>query len=263
MSSDLIYALSVECEGLVARVILNGVDVFAEWEGAQRLTQTKVNHFIVEGSNALEVALTPMTDDEGRALGLATLFRLSLHRGVHGVVPGDEGRVARFEWDAGSMPVEPGVITAVWSRQFSVAAAQAFGPWSWSAPSAETVEAGDAPSLIGLVGEVHAAIEARDVDRLVALTTLRDAELCRALGLEPAEFAADQRATWADWFAESPFVLEPFDPAALAAVPQARGRLVRLTDAYGNPPILGQAGARQFAFAMMAAKVNGQWVIAR
>ena len=67
---SIIYALNVECEGVVARVVLNEVDVFSEWEGASRVTQTKLNPYIVEQSNRLEVFVTPMTDDEGRALAM-------------------------------------------------------------------------------------------------------------------------------------------------------------------------------------------------
>lgn len=261
MTESLLYVLQVECTGVVAQVMLNGVDVFADWEGAARVVQTKVNPYIVEGPNALEVSVTAMTDDDGVALPVERMLRVALVRGPHGADPGPAGRIAQYTWDEAQTPVTPGQLTGVWGRQFTVAPEQAFGRWAWQSAPPPGPDA--IPALVQLAASVHAALEARDAAALAALTALRDAELARALDVPEDEFRAEQSALWADWFSAPDFRVDPFDPAALAAVPQARGRLVRVTDPYGGPPLQGAAGDRRFAFAFAACQHEGAWVIAR
>lgn len=260
---SLLYVLQVETEGLVARVTLNGIDVFVDWEGANRRTQTNVNPYIIEGPNALEVMLTPMTDDEGHPVDSPRAFTAALIRGEHGKIPGPEGRVAGYTWRESEAPVEPGVLTGVWGRQFTVAPENAFGPWAWQRSPATAPTAEDAAALVALAGEVHAALSSRDLAALRALTSLRDAEMARALDIPADEFVAEQQGYYAEWFGSPSWAMEPFDPGNLAASPYARGRLVRVTDGYGGPCLHGTDGERAFAFAFAATRVDGQWRIAR
>lgn len=257
------HVLQVESEGLVARVTLNGVEVFAEWEGASRIAQTKVDPMIVEGANALEVELTPMTDDEGRPLAIDTVFRLELIRGVHGEDPGDAGRVARWAWDAGRYPVEPGELSGVWARQFMVADEQAHGRWAWQDAPSAAAQPIDPLDLVAVVRAVHDALVARDVAAVESLTALKSDEMARALGVDVSEVIEGQREMWAEVFADPDWRVEPFDPAAIAAVPMAEGRLVKLTDPYGAPPVKGSTSERAVGFPIVVTRVNGAWVIAR
>lgn len=258
-----LYVLEVEAEGLVVQAAVNGCEVFSEWEGAARLAQLKVNPYIIEGDNRLDVALTPMTDDEGRALAVDRALTVTLIRGVLGVDPGDAGRIARFTWDAGALPVEPGQLTPVWTRQFTVRPEQAFGRWAWQDAPAVAPTAADAQALVSLAGRAHAALSNRDLVAMRALTALRDAELARALDIPDDEMAADVEAWLRDWFSEPDWSMDAFDPGALAASPSARGRLMRVTDPYGGPPLRGGGGGRRFAFPFAATRVDGAWVIAR
>ncbi len=260
---SIIYALEVECEGLVARAALNEVDVFAEWEGARRIAQVKLNPFIVEQSNGLEVFLTPMTDDEGVAVPGPHAFRATLLKGEHGVAPTEANRVAQFVWNPTEFPAEPGVLTGVWARQFTVRPDQAFGRWAWQDAPAAAPTMDDARELVALAETVHSALARRDLDAVMALTDLRSRELARALDLSVDEVRDEQAAMYAERFETAGWSLEPFDPAALAATPYARGRLVRVTDPYGAAPIKGGDAERPFGFAFMATRVEGAWTIAR
>jgi hypothetical protein len=260
---SIIYALEVECESVVARVLLNEVDVFSEWEGARRIVQTKLNPYIVEQSNRLEVLVTPMTDDLGNALPGPYTLRVALIRGEHGVAPDDANRIAQFTWNPSEFPAEPGTLTGVWARQFTVRPEQAFGRWLWQdAPAAKPREE-DARELVALCEIVHGALVRRDVATVMQLTELRTMELARALDLTIEEVREEQAAMFADWFAAPGWQLVPFDPTALAATPFARGRLVRITDPYGAAPIRGTDGERPFAFAFTATRVAGSWTIVR
>lgn len=261
--ASILYVLDLETEGLVVRVALNGVDVFNDWEGARRIAQSKLNPYVIEGSNALEVFLTPMTDDAGSALDVDRVFRLALYRGEHGALPDDTSRIASYTWRAAESPVEPGVLTGVWGRQFTVSPALSFGRWTWQDAPAVAPREEDARELMTLAEILHGALARRDAATVMTLTDLRTRELARALDL-PVDEVRDEQASWlSEFFASPAWALEPFDPGSLAASPYARGRLVRITDAYGAAPIKGTDGERPFAFAFAATRVDGLWAIAR
>jgi len=258
-----IYVLDVACEGLVAQVSLNGIDVFNEWEGRARQFQAKLNPYIVEGSNRLELSVAPMTDDEGRALEVPRAITVKLIAGEHGSEPGPQGVVATFRWDEGTMPVPPGELTSVWGRQFTVIPERAFGRWVWQdAPDPPPLEA-DARALVALAGEVHAALVAKDIDAMLALTALKSQELARALDVPVSEIDEGQRDLYDGLFSDPTWRVAPFDPSQLAAVPCAEGRMVRVTDASGAPPLVAATDERPFAFGFLAARYSGRWTIVR
>lgn len=257
------HVLAVECAGLVARVTLNDVEVFADWEGASRITQTKLDPYIVEGDNRLDVSLTPMTDDEGRPLGGDRALSVTLLRGEHGRDPGDEGRIARFVWNEADTPIVPGTLTSVWGRLFTVRPEHAHGRWAWQDAPQRVPTAEDAQRLVMLAAEVHAALVAKDVAALRRLTALRDAEMARALDLTADEMTEELDAYYRGWFEAPDWSMDAFDPAQLAASAFARGRLVRLTDAYGAPALKGVGDGRRFAFQLVATRVGDGWAIVR
>lgn len=258
-----IYLLDVDCEGLVVQVTLNEIDVFNEWTGADRRFQTKLNPYIVEGSNRLELALTPMTDDEGEVLGGPRAVTLRLIAGVHGVDPGPAGVLATYRWDEAAAPVDPGVLTSVWGRQFTVPAERAYGRWVWQDASDEPPTGEDGLALAALAGEVHAALAARDLDALAALTALKSRELAQALDVPEAEVVDGQREMFGGLFADPSWRVAPFEPADLAAVPCAGGRMVRVTDSAGGPVIVGSTSERPFAFGFLATRYPDRWTIVR
>jgi hypothetical protein len=258
-----IYVLDVSCEGLVAQLTLNGVDVFNEWEGKPRQAQTKLNPYIFEGSNHLELALTPMTDDEGNALPVARSMTVKLIAGEHGKEPGPQGVLATFRWDEAALPVPPGELTGVWGRQFTVPAERAYGRWIWQdAPTTPPGE-GDARALVALAADVHAAMVARDVEAMIALTALKTRELARALDTPIAEIDEGQRELFGELFNDPTWRVAPFDPSQLAAVPCAGGRMVRVTDPSGGPALVAATDERPFAFGFLATRFSDRWTIVR
>jgi hypothetical protein len=258
-----LHVLQVECEGYVCRITLNDIEVFADWAGSKRLTQSKLNPYILEGDNRLEVALTPMTDDDGNIVEIDRVLRVALVRGEHGTDPGDAGRIAAYTHNEAETTVQPGELSSVWSRQFLVQSDQAFGRWAWQDSPAIAPTYDDAAALIALASEVHKALEARDTQTLMQLTALRDEEQARALDIPADEMRGEIEAYYANWFSDPDWSMVAFDPSALAATAHARGRLVRITDNVGGPCLRGSAGERAFAFQLFATRLNGQWRIAR
>ncbi len=258
-----IYVLDVTCEGVVAQVNLNGVDVFNEWEGKARQFQSKLNPYIFEGANNLELSLTPMTDDEGDPLPGLHALTVKLIAGEHGTEPGPQGVIATFRWDEAAMPVTPGELTGVWGRQFTVVPERAFGRWVWQdAPATPPGEA-DAQALVALAEDVHAALVSRDIDALMELTALKSAELARALDTPLAEVEEGTREMFVELFADPTWRVAPFDPSQLAAVPCAGGRMVRVTDPSGGPPLVAATADRPFAFGFLATRYPEAWTIVR
>lgn len=263
MSASVIYALRVECEGLVVRVVMNDVDVFDDWTGARRVVRTEINPYIIEGSNRLEVLLTPMTDDDGQVMDTVREFQLTLIKGEPGHGHDDPARIAHYEWREDEAPVTPGALTDVWSRQFNVRPEHAFGRWVWQDSPSAVPGQEDSLELLALTEIVHSALERRDVDAVVELTAWRDRELARAHGISIDAQVAGQRARYEQLFASPAWSLEAFDPQRLAASPHARGRLMRVTDAVGDAPIKGTDGKHAFTFPIMACRIDGSWTIVR
>jgi hypothetical protein len=263
METPLLYALQFDCVGVVVRLALNGVDVVTEWEGARRVEVEDVNPFVIEGSNHLDVFLTPMTDDAGQVVGKRQQFRCALTRLTRGR-PIDEGeRIAAFAWSPAECPVTPGTLTGVWSRQFQVRPEQSFGRWRWQETPTEPPGESDPLELVALAEIVHGALARRDLAAVLDLTELRAVELAAARGVSFEDFRAEQERIYQAWFGSPWWRLDPFDPNALAALPYLRGRLVRVTDAAGKAPIQGTDGVRRFTFPFMASRVDGSWTIVR
>jgi|GEM_PF-1389467 len=263
MQPPLLYTLQFDCVGVVARVALNGVDVASEWEGARRAELVDVNPFVVEGSNHLDVYLTPMTDDAGRVVGKEHKFRCTVTRLPRGR-PLDEGeRIAWYTWSAAECPVTPGTLVGVWSRQFTVKPEQAFGRWCWQDTPTQPPGDSDPLELVALAEIVHGALSRKDLDAVLLLTELRSLELSAAKGVHYDEYREEQASIYQGWFGSPWWAVDPFDPNALAAVPYLRGRLVRVTDPTGKAPIQATDGVRRFTFPFMASRIEGSWTIVR
>jgi hypothetical protein len=257
------YHLRVECAGVVARVCLNEIEVFSEWAGETHNDRVTLNPYVVEGSNSLELFVTPMTDDQGRLIHSTCKASVLVTRSEADQSARNSQRLAAFLWNPSESPVTPGVLTGVWSRQFSVRPEQAYGRWIWQDSPTKSPGPDDAIELVAVAEILHTDLARRDLNALLVRTELRNHELSRALGMTYEQMVTEQAAMYESWFALPNWGLVPFDPNNLAASPQARGRLVRVTDALGAPPIVGGDETHRFAFGFMAARVDGSWAVVR
>jgi hypothetical protein len=169
---------------------------------------------------------------------------VKLIAGEHGSEPGPQGVVATFRWDEATMPVPPGELASVWGRQFTVIPERAFGRWVWQdAPDDPPVEA-DARALVALAGEVHAALVAKDVDALLSLTALKSQELARALDVPVSEIDEGQRELFDGALRRPDVARGSLRSLAARGRPCAEGRMVRVTDASGAPPLVAATDER-------------------
>jgi hypothetical protein len=258
-----IYVLAIDSVGMVARIGLNGVEIFADPLGEPRVFQTKLNQWLVDGDNRIQLELQPVVDDDGRIVVGDRAFAVELVRGVHGRVPGPEGILLSYRWSAEEEPIDPSaeIPTWRWTRPFM--AADSFGRWSWqdAAPAPMTLEARAA--IVAKVEAVHAALVQRDQAALSRLFRPKNEELARAFDLPLDELEADQAEHFRSCFGSTSWAMEPFDPDAIDLVPMADGRLVRAEGLGGRPPLRGTSGDGPFVCGMTLTRVGADWIIVR
>jgi hypothetical protein len=232
----LTFLLEVACEGVLAEVRLNDVQVFRAKRAEPKTAEARLNPWVLEGANLLVARIEPE--------GTLNSFSLSLTR--------DGSALSRYRWD--------GEVEG-WRHRFTVR--KAFGRWAWQDAPAAAPSAADRRAILALVKEAHRALAGRDAKALTRLTALSREELGRALGFDPDETAQGQEAFLESLFASRDWSPEAIDFAKLVLTPQAGGRIVTITDAAGKPPLRGAAEGGRVALPMSVARVKGKWTIVR
>jgi len=253
MANYLLSVIEIRSEKLICEVLLNGGAVHRDTKGARAVTQTKLNPFAVIGDNRLEVALGPL---HGDAIEPGAAFSLQIQEGPHGQEP---AVTYEYRWDPVQSPVVGAGFTTVLAVDRPLQAAD--GPWGWE--QAQPFTPADRPAIEGLTAQVHAAYLARDAKALVALTTIRNQEIARAFGVDPATANDVFLRLYQEQFAPPSFRTDPLDPAALLLHPRAGGRLVEVTDASLGPPVRGRDDEQEAPFPMTVSHLDSGWTIVR
>ncbi len=260
MGSTTIFVIEVKSEGLVAELRLNGATVFEELGGGPRFLQTKLDPYVVEGENTLDVVLGPPPPPEGSPAPPppAKAFSLRVFSTEWGVAGPDEP-LAGFAFDEADHPLPDRGSAPVARLAFTPAAAH--GRWAWQ--DARPFGPGDEGDAIALVLDVHRALAARDAGAIDAITEVKMTELGRALDVPADELRADQRAHYAQYFGAPDYRVAPLDPTRLRLVPSDDGRLVRVVDAAGGPPLRASGGGKRFALGLTLSHVEGGFRVVR
>jgi hypothetical protein len=259
MSSTRIYVLEVKSEGLVVELRLNGATVFEELAGGARFLQTKLDPYVIEGDNALDVVVGPPPPaGEGAPPPPAKALELRAFTTLWGVASPDEA-LGAFTFDEGEHPLPEAGRARVARLAFTPP--EAHGRWLWQdAPPFGPADEGDA---LAAVLDVHRALATRDADALDTLTEVKMAELARALDVPADELRADQRAHYGRLFQAADYRVAPIDPTRVRFAPSDDGRLVRALDADGGPPVRAVSGGRRFALGLTLSRVGGSMKVVR
>ncbi len=256
MGTYLIYALEVQCNGLLVQVLLNGVAVFEEAAAGFRFTQLKLNPWIVDGPNQLEVLTGP---PPGQELGKDAELKLLVIKGPHGQEPGPDADVVSFTWNEADAPLESDQIVRVLDSPVPVD--EGHGRWAWQ--DASPYAQGDEGDMAALVQQAGQVLASRDSAGYLALLALKTEEMSRALNVPAAELQKDISDVLRERFAADDWQVEPVDPAALRYAPTAGGRLVRITDDLGRPPLRGMGGGQAFETSMTVSHLAQGWTVVR
>jgi hypothetical protein len=263
VAASIIYVLAVDSVGMVARIWLNGVEIFADPLGEPRVFQTKLNQWIVQGENRIELELQPVVDDDDQIVGGDRAFAVELVRGEHGTVPGPEATLLSYRWTSDEAPLDPCADIPTWSWVRSFATADAFGRWSWQDAPPAPLSLESRVAIVAKVEAVHSALERHDEAALSELLRPKNQELARAFDLPLGELESDQAEHFRSCFGSAAWAMEPFEPDAIDLVPMADGRLVRAQGPGGRPPLRGTSGDGPFVYGMTLTVVGGDWVIVR
>ncbi len=256
MTPYLIYALEVQCSGLAVEVLLNGAPVYAEPWGATRFTQMKLNPWIVDGPNQLEVRLGP---PPGQKVESGAGFKTLVIKGEHGKEPGPDANIVAFQWSDAEQPLAPEGMTAVYARPVPID--EGHGRWAWQ--DATPFTEADRDDIAALVLALHGALAARDAGTVTAYVRVKTEEYARALDVPAAELDADLRETLENRFKADDWQMDPIDPAALELRPSTDGRLVKVTDAGQRPPLRGQGEGQPYAMELTVSKLAHGWTVVR
>ena len=261
MSSSFLYVIAIESHLLNFQILLNDVPVRQSLNGRTVNSQAKVNQWVVEGANVLEVRLgLPLGGAAEARAGDASSFRLKLVGGEHGREPGPEAALVEYIWDAAAQPVGESMVT-VFSQEFR--AAISFGRWRWQdSPPAPLTES-DKQEIVGLIRKAHRALSDKDVGALTELLKLNSEEMSRAMGIEEEELVTGQSEFFSFLFESDDWRVDPLEESALVFEPAAGGRLVAVTQAGGRPLLKGEGGGGQYAVSFMVGRVAGAWHILR
>jgi hypothetical protein len=264
-----IVAAEVKSEGLRYELLLNGGAVLREQDPAQRAAMAKLNPYVLSAQNRLEVAIAPPLEEDTPGLGAS--LQVIVLEGEHGKAPPPEGRLLEWAWSPSDTPVSGPGFTPV--LQFDLPTTVDHGQWAWQ--RAVPYTDADRLAVEALASRFRSAVVARDAGGVLALTTLRTADMSRALDVPEAELTRLQSDGLADLFGAQDFQVSLFDTRSLVLRPRAGGRLVEVT--YPVPPPPGArpgafaegpairvfAQGRVVPFGLTVSQIDGVWTIVR
>jgi hypothetical protein len=261
MSSSFLYVIEIESDPLNFQILLNDVPVKQSFEGRSLTSQTNINPWIVEGTNVLEIRLgLPSSGAPETQAGNSSSFQLKLLGGEHGTVPEPEATIVKYTWNAAAQPLGKSIVT-VFTEEFQ--AEISFGRWRWQdSPPAPFMES-DKQEILQLIRKFYRALTDKDVSALAELLKFNSEEMSRALDIEEEMLIMGQNEFFSSLFKSEDWRVDPMEESALVFEPVAGGRLVKVTQAGGQPLMRGQSGDDQYAISFMVGRVAGAWNILR
>ncbi|MCC6522965.1 MAG: hypothetical protein IT373_09910 [Polyangiaceae bacterium] len=262
MSEYTVYNLEVQASGLVVEVELGGARVYFEGRGGQRFTQKKLNPWLLDGQNVLEARLGAPEAQAGgrRAAAAERYFRTRLIRLRAGQDwPEPEDELFTYEWNPAKAPLpDEGMVTVL---EHELALGPVHGRWAWQ--DARPYTDADRPDVLALVGAVHQALAARELEGVLARFAVQNDEVARALGGTKAELAGDLREFLASLFASEDWRMAPLAPETLGLVPSAGGKLVEVVGPDGGAPLVGRGGEGELELGLTVSRLAAGWTIVR
>lgn len=250
------YVLELNCAGIAAEITLNGWHAYRATDAEPRTAQVKLNPWLLEGANPIEIALGSL---DGEPLPAAARFVARIYKTEHGEQTKFDDVLLWYRWDREASPIEPGGLTRVFGHTLRVR--RAYGPFGWQA--ARVFDNRDRPDVEALVHRFHAAIGAKDEGAILAMLRTKHEEMGRALDIPLQGMIDHQRTLLSLYFQEDPVRLRPLDHGRMRLDSTAGGRLVDVWAADGTMPVQGSFGAMPFEFSLCVANLGGQWTIVR
>jgi hypothetical protein len=248
------YTVEAECEGLRAAVTINGGVVFHSYRAGPRGMGRRIEPWLREGRNELAMSLARLDEEVESEHFLLSVYKSPADR----TEPQPMDLFLRYRWSANEAPLPSGDFATVFQHGFHVPTCP--GPWAWEEATPFANE--DRGDVIEAVRALHRAMAAGQTELVMALLGIRTEELSRGLDLDQGEAEGELAAYFESFFRVESWSLAPLAPD-LVALPEADGRMVRVVDPSGAPPITGRTADEPFAFEVTLAKLDGAWLVVR
>lgn len=261
MTSSFLYVIAIESHSLNFKILFNDVPVKQALDGRPLNSQTNVNPWIVEGTNVLDIRLgLPSGGRPESQAANSSSFQLRLFGGEHGRVPDQKDPLIEYIWDAAAQPLGEEIAT-VFTKEFQPEIT--FGRWLWQDSSPAPLTESDQQEIVQQIRKIHRALLDKDLSGLTEMLNFSSEEMSRALDIEEDELAMGQNQFFSSLFESDDWRVEPLEESSLVFEPVAGGRLVKVTQAGGQPPLQGEGDGGQIALNFMFGRVAGAWHILR
>jgi hypothetical protein len=256
--------LDIIARGLRAKVLWNGIVLLDGSPKVQVARSSKINGWTVNGPNTLIVQLaalpepdiaTPPVEDEPAS----PVFEVRLRKTFAGALDEADETLVDYEWTA-EQPLAP-VLAGVLERAIPMTAPAV---WSWQEGYRFTsLGAGDVNDIIHHLGQLHAALERRDIDTVIALQHTQLSEQALALSRSVEDVFASYGAFLTDLMGGAGWTAQFFPPARIGLESMADGRILHVSGPDGGPPIRTASSTGRFAIDPYMSRVGGVWTIVR
>jgi hypothetical protein len=249
-----LYVLELQCSGLHVRGLLNDVNIAENGPEVEKISQFKLNPWIVDGQNKIEVqAAAP--PPEGKFPGRHLV--VTLMAGPHGQEPPPGSELAKFD-PRKDLQVQPGEPKTVWQHTF--AASPSFGRWAWQDAEPATLSPAVQADIVAALRSFRAALNSHATETALAMNKVRIAELARATGVPEERLRKGFAGACEQW---APSEAPPLTPETLVFSLEAGGRVILVTRKDGAP-ILSSATSGPFTDRQLyVSRIRGSWTIIR
>lgn len=270
------YVLETHVQGCVAEISLNDQPIIrrGDADGMGRYYGGPCNHSLIPGENVLSVLIepgpTPAQAESGaprarRALEAPAEVSARLVRYLEREVVGSPAGEVLIDlaWEspelAGALP---------WPRVIAGRAdlGPLFGRWKWQDVAPLTLDPPTVAAVRTLLVDFHAALRAKDLDTILALSRIRLDDISRAYQLPAGQQEAEIRQNTQFYMDEPSWGVQPLDSGAFSL------RLVggrRMVDCVRTDwdPIVREAPRPPDGLAntwpLMVAPIDGTWRVVR
>jgi hypothetical protein len=168
------YVLETQNAGVDIRVLLNGAEIVRGVPADKKITQEKINGWLVGGQNKVQIYAS-VTDPE-KITGQVHIKCL-LFRGPMGEQPDESKALLRFEQDD-KMKLPNGAMQMVWQETFTPE--PFYGPWVWETSAPIVPGPVSERAALGVLTSAIVALNAHDGEAVVKLFTVYLDEVARA-----------------------------------------------------------------------------------
>lgn len=253
------YAMSVNTQGVGFRGGLNGVPIERDLDGEGLVTNAPLNAWIMPEENVFFADLfwpprLPYAPGQARMAAMVFLCDPDAEYAKPGQV------LAEFAW-----PLPDGPEEYPYRHRQEIEETYPVPTQLWGeAERIETLSAADRSAIVALVGRLREAFEAKDVDAAYDILRYRSHELARAEYHEDMDEIEGIDKEQMGWMLGQPeLVASPWGEGTAAFEVVAQDHLVHVMRK-DETPAFNLANERfTFDFEIYAARVGGEWIVAR